>query len=331
MDHDEGRTAAHELGCAREAWCDGDTPDVLTHLAVALSLAPLDGDALALLDEVLGAAGDGALEALAVEDGTYFGLVALRAYVLAGRGRFDEACGLLFDVATFRPALPYLAWLERWRQRRFVAEPPDAAFAEAFAARVVSYAKAARAEAAGRGLAEGSRRNLEAALSALTWLAAGDPPRSRVAFATSFALRLLGRAAEASEVAGGWFAREPSWVSAVEAAAACRASGDAEGALRYYGEALSRRPDDVATRLDLGDVLLDERRFEEAARVYGEVLERAPHHPWAEPSFAFAEYGRTREARWREALRAMAEREPTRARASALEERLANSPAFPPA
>jgi tetratricopeptide (TPR) repeat protein len=330
MAHHDERTLSDEMVRSRVAWLGGDPSDALTHLAVALGLAPLDGGALELLDEVLAATGDGALGALAIEHGTYFGIFALRAYALAGRGRFDEACGLLFDVATFRPSLPYLAWLERWHEQGWAPRRPDGAFVEAFAARVVTYAKAALA-ASGAALEEGSRRNLEASLAALARLAPGEPPRGRAAFATSFVLRKLGRAAEAAEVARGWFAREPSWASAVEAGAACHVSGDTEGAVRYYGEAVARRPEDVAARLDLGDALLDGGHFEEAARAYREALERAPNHPWAEPSFAYAQYRHTGQAHWREALREMTAREPTRARASALEDRLANAPDPSPA
>lgn len=327
MDAEGERSVASELALAREAQDDGDPRDALAHLAVALSLSPLDEDALTLLDDVLEAAGASAPDALVVGDGTFFGLFALRAYALARLGRFDEACGLLFDVASFRPTVPYVAWLERWTRRGWGGTPGEA-FGEAFASRVVSYAKAAGAVATD-GLDVGVRRNLEAALGALNWLADGVPPRSRLAFATSYVLRKLGRGAEAAAVSSDWFAREPSWVSAVEAAAACRSSGDGEGALRCYGEALARRPEDVATRLDIGDVLLDGERYEEAARAYGEVLERDPSHPWAEPSFAFARYATTREVRWREALQSLARKEPGRGRATALAERWARLPGRP--
>jgi tetratricopeptide (TPR) repeat protein len=322
MNHEQEPSIEREIACSREAWGAGDTQDALTHLAVALSLAPLDETALTLLDEILEQTGNDALEVLAVESGTYFGLFALRAFALAKHGHFAEACGLLFDVVSFRPNLPYLAWLGRWIGRGWGREREREEFREAVAARVVSYAKALFS-AGTDVLSDGGRHNLEAALAALRWLASDEPPRGRLAFATSYVLRKLGRTTEASRVASDWFAREPLWVSAVEAAAACRGSGDTEAALRYYGEALSRRPSDVSTRLDIGDVLLDDSRYEEAARTYGEVLARAPHHPWAEPSFAFAQYGSTGEARWREELQALALREPTHERAAELEERLA--------
>lgn len=288
--------AAAELG-------EGDVANALRHLATALSLDPMRPDALRLLDEVLDRAGDRALDLLRIEDGTYFGLAALRTHALARRGRPEEALALLFGVVSYRPDVPYLAWARTW-----FADGIEGGRSGRVGPDEIAASAAAFLERVSRKGAEhpGVRENLEGALLALRALRGRHPANERLLFAELLTLRRLGRDAEALDLARRWFESRPSWISAVELGNTLREQGRVEEALPYLRRALALNPQNLSPLLDIGDILLETGRFEEAARAYAEVLAREPRHPWAEPSHALAQYRTTGDEKWRKRVEGLA-------------------------
>lgn len=150
--------------------------------SAAASLRPLHEPHLRLLDEVIARA-RAPLALLALPDGAiFFGLVAARARALARFERFDEALRNLFEVAAFRPDIPFLCWAPAW-----VA---TAKAAKRVAPETVAEGLSALAEAiSDRQLSEGARKNLEAALEIAERVQARHPPCEALAAACHAARR----------------------------------------------------------------------------------------------------------------------------------------------
>jgi len=58
---------------------------------------------------------------------------------------------------------------------------------------------------------------------------------------------------------------------------------DTEEALARYREAVTYQPTDVSACNDIGDILFNDGRLDEAAAAYGEALAVKPDEPWALP------------------------------------------------
>lgn len=314
-ENEEPTTPEAELARARDEIGAGNVAHALRHLAVALSLDPLRAHALDVLDQALDRAGDRALDLLGIEEDMFFGIAALRAFALARRDSLLEALVILFEVARFRPDIPYLVWARGWFTTGATRERGDEVTPDQVGACAVSFVEPLSRESAED---EGVRQNLEATLVVLEKLRASHPEAERLTFAAILTLRRLGRRDEAIALGRAWRDAKPSWISTVTLANAYREQGAFDEAIALYRCALALRPKDVSPLLDSGDLLLEAGRFEEAARVYGEVLAKSPHDLWAEPSRAFACYLTTKEERWRKELNELAARSPEGSRARKL-------------
>lgn len=282
--YEEGRpTPAQDLALARRAFeRDRDAKHALHHVACALAVDPEMPDALALADEVLGSMPD-ALAVLTLGRDAYFGTVALRAHALRRMGRLEEALELLLAVIGTRPDVPFSSWLARWTDDetlRTVAPERIASAIEGALRRLEDAPVEPRLRAlAHPPLASLARRAL-----------AIHPSHPALGLVASRALRIAGEVDDAVAIARDVDARSPSYISAVLVGGALRARGDLEGALAAFRTALAREPADLAIRLDVGDLLLELRRDDEAARAYDEVLAKQPAHPWALPSMRYARW-----------------------------------------
>jgi tetratricopeptide (TPR) repeat protein len=100
-------------------------------------------------------------------------------------------------------------------------------------------------------------------------------------------LRKAGRDREAFPVAMVLYKQFPGWGTALSLGMLHAASGSVEVAKSWYQQALSYKPEDVATRNDLADLHLDSGDFSGAAALYTEVLARDPADSWAITSLLF--------------------------------------------
>ena len=269
----EDPTDEDYANAARAALSAKDTPLALEQAAAAASLRPLHTAHIELLDEAI-AATKGPLQALALKPaGTFFGLVAARARALARLHRVGEAVDCLFQAATFSPQTPFLPWAVPW-----VAHARDARSVDP---RALAVAILRLIEAGGLAT------NLEAAevVAARVQAAAGDAD-GVLAVARSRILRALGRPDEALALLAGC----TDWGSLVERGAVHRERNELEERIRCFEEASVRRPDDVATRLDLADAYLDDARLDDAASAYATALSLEPSQAWATSSLAYLRF-----------------------------------------
>jgi hypothetical protein len=109
----ENPTGDDYAAAAERALADKRFALALEQIGAALSFDPLSPAYLALLRSIVTRAPK-PLSMLPQEGEQFFGVIAVRAEALASRRRLGDAIETLLQVVTFRPGLPYLAWLDRW-------------------------------------------------------------------------------------------------------------------------------------------------------------------------------------------------------------------------
>lgn len=107
-------TAADYVRAARYAWGRKKRAFALRQLSAAVVLEPLRAEHRALLEEMVATVADPVAEVPLTAEGTFFGIAACRAWLLARSGQAQGAMTVLARVLEFRPELPFLAWAEEW-------------------------------------------------------------------------------------------------------------------------------------------------------------------------------------------------------------------------
>lgn len=115
-----------------------------------------------------------------------------------------------------------------------------------------------------------------------------------------------GQTAEAVRLGRQAYATDPNWFTAIGTANALRRAGDLSGAVEMFRAATRHKPDDFASRLDVGDLSIMLGRWQEALDSYEEVLKIQPNQAWAVPSAFYCRYRLTGDKEWLRKLRALA-------------------------
>lgn len=276
----------HELHTAQEAIQLEDFGHAVHHLAGAIGMDP-DSEALEdLLCNFSDAAGEDALSFVSIENGAYFGKVALRAWLLEDRGYVGEAISLLLLTQSGLRDVSFNSWFETW-----IDEPGAVSKIEPTALASGAYEFFAKAPpelllADVPIKDEDILDTIEILLSLLQEAHELRPEDPELLLVTSTSLRKAGRFEDAEELTSKAVRKYPSFNAYVAFAGIQREKGDIAGAIASFRKALEHQPEDVAVRLDIGDLLMDVD-MKQALSVYEEVLEREPEHPWALPSALF--------------------------------------------
>jgi hypothetical protein len=256
-----------ELEIAQRAWDAKDPAHCAAHLGNALVEDPRSAEAMQLVG-TLAASGTRAHDRyarLAGGPGESAGVVALRAALLAKAGEHDEAFPLICDLITTLPDRGFDAWLTR-----------------AIAVRRLD-PLAACAVLKGRLDANAPESPAYAALLEVLAHVGDRLADERLAFLSIVYTRKRDPAAGV-ERGRRVFAAMPRFQVAVALYGSLRATGDLVGALAVIREAVRLGSEELSPQLDLGDVLLELGRDEEALVAYEGVLRREPEHAWALPS-----------------------------------------------
>ncbi|WP_437972190.1 tetratricopeptide repeat protein [Sorangium sp. So ce260] len=303
-------TAQDYEAAARLALASGDVAAALTHVAAALTFAPLHQPRLELLDGILVAAPRPLATFPPLRD-PFFGMVAVRARVAAADRRIEDALNLIFSAVTFRPDVPYLEWSRAWIDGVPERRRPSASMLASRIARFLAAVDEVGYES------DGLRLNLQAALHLANKV---RPPRHRrdpdLTLIVSSILRRLGLLDEALRLLNEGMSCAPSWRFASELGVIHRLRDEVDLAIAAWRRAAKMAPTEPSVRLDLGDALLDEGRFREAAAEYAAILARDPEHAWAKASHLYVLHLFAGQERERAALLSLAEVEdpPGRAR-----------------
>ncbi len=265
----ERPTAEDYAQAARYALSRRKLPLAAQQAAAALALEPRNRAYRSLLNDVASAARD-PLKLLELRtEGTFYGLAAARAWTLARRGSVSEALELLVHVAAFRPNVPFLTWIDEWRERGELARKVEPVVVATLLGRTLEALLEARVQ-------EGGLLNLRSVLALAEDVARVHPEHVGLCVARSRVLRELGESSAALAVADSG---PKGWETRFEVALAQRDLGNVEGQLEALRDAAALGPDEASTYVALGRALVTLGRLEEAERAFATANEVAPA-PW---------------------------------------------------
>lgn len=314
----EAKTPEEDLAIAERATAEGDLVHAAFHVGCAVAADPSRPEYVGALDRLLDLAPD-PLAVAPLAENNYFGTVAVRAYALARLNRTDEALDLLFQTVRAKPDAGYLPWAVRWLdEARAAGRPVNVTETVApFFGACITMLDGGAEDVPAEGVAR-LRRDLPEVARTARELAPNDPVLGMACVAV---LRRIGHLPEAARIAREIHDGSPSYHGAIALASVLRQTGDMEGAIQAYLEALEHDPTDLAARLDAGDLSYQIGKLEDAEFYYGEVLAREAYHAWALPSLYAVRHLKTGEDTWEERLRQYAEAHPENGRAKELLQR----------
>lgn len=286
-----------------------DARHACLHAAFAIAVEPSVADSLALADELYASSPE-PLSLVPLEGTTYFGVVALRALFLRKAGKLAEALELLVQVVAVRPDLPFGEWLDSWLDLGTAQSMDPKVAARLLDLGLQRLGSTELGVTQGRGVAEriaGIARRLRTM----------HPDSSALAFSLSRALRMSRQLDEALAVVKEEHEKRPSYLSSVFLAGVHRDRGELKDAHARFEEALGKQPDDVAVRLDMGDLSMDLGRPDDAIAQYEWVLGKEPDNAWAKPSLLYARFVKSGDKAARDELEVLAETD-TKGRARSL-------------
>lgn len=259
-------TAEDYAAAAKYALRRKQRPLAVQQVAAALALNPQNHRHLQLLSEIVGTTPDPLALLGLRSEGTFYGIAAARAWMLAKRQEATEATRLLAEVVQFQPNTPFLPWLGEWQERfdwvRRVN--PDV---------VGGLLRGLVAELLSRGLDPGGEANLEAALQAAEALQQHHPSHAPLRAARMWTLRQL----EEPDAALALAADAPAaWEVESERARCLFVSGDADGELGAWQGAVELAPSQPESYLELAQAWVRRQRRHDAEAVLSQAQQRAP-------------------------------------------------------
>lgn len=310
-EHDSCEFDAEEhYQLAVAAYQQGESKPAAYFISCALVSDPNSKDLLELLDKIIADSEDPISISPLCED-KHFNTVAVHCYILARTGRLEEALKILFEVVSVRPSIPYLSWVISWLENpehAATVQPLTISGCLSFIIKGIEDPEINRHE-----------QWHEANISCVIWLIRKYqkiyPEDVTFLSFSTMVMRRLGHLDEALALAERAYKLKADYGSAIALAGVYREKGDIEGTVRLFKVALTEQPDDIAVRLDIGDVLMENNRLEESLHWYQQVLEREPEHPWALPSTYFINYLLHEDEGYRDRLQALAEASPDNQRA----------------
>ena len=310
--HEPG-TAEFELFVARKELAQGNLEHGARHLAALLSYEPGNQEWLTLLEEYLRRVGEDESKLYPIKEKRYFAEEAVRAFVWARKGKWNEAMGLLLQVVEAQPDSRYLdAWGLDWLQKQQAIAGLDALTLNRILALAVNRFPERR------WLRPSLRRKLEQYATIATQAPAALRGNAEFQMLHAGLLRKLGRFDEALVVARDRSQVPAGWCSYAAEGLALRESGDCEKAAEAFERALTFDPEDLSARLEAADGYLTHDAWEKAQRWYEQVLQREADHPWAFPSALFCQWKKSGDELKRKRLAQMARRIPPNPRAEQL-------------
>jgi hypothetical protein len=270
-------------------------------------LYPNERAYLDLFDEVVLSTND-PLSLFPVSTGSvHVATAAGRARVLMMGQRLPEAIELIARVVDVAPDLPYLHWVKRWLQPAIL---PSLAWDLLFP----SIVKTALTMGIGVPVppSEDDRRipNLRAAVEIFGALKQQFPQESVLFFGEALLRRRLGEPEETVAAAEDGVQRFPEDARMRTALMnAYRDAGRPDDALMQAREAMRIDPGDFAPLHDAAWAFIEANRFDEAARLFDELIHQDPQYPGAKACMHYARFKAFGAPEDRDALVRLRERE----------------------
>jgi tetratricopeptide (TPR) repeat protein len=290
-------TFEDDVRIARTAIAEGDLSHASHHVAGAIASGADRADCEQLIEDFAAAAGPSVLEIVPDKD-LWYGLGALRAFLLARAGRRGEAVPLLIACLAAVPEAPFVPWLRTWALAPNVAAAvdPDAAARE--------LVRCTRHEPLGAALHEIARV-----------LHRAHPTHDLLAFSAVKLARMCWRMDDAVELARAALARAPLPMTAIGLAGTYREMGDITQALATFQQAARLDPANAGIVLDIGDLALQLEQLDDSLAAYERALALEPDNSWATPSAMYVRWRITGDDAHADELSAYAAEHPDNRRA----------------
>jgi tetratricopeptide (TPR) repeat protein len=308
-------TPEQEAASAERAFAAGHFKDAADHLAHALTSDPLRKDWLTLLARTVDAADDPLALAPLDAESTLVGTVAVRGYIMFKLGRYHDAVDLVLQCALAAPNKPFLDWALAWLAKSRIAHQVNCLKITGHIQSLIDELPRFRSIL---GADEALLKRLPTLIRLLRESQIYD---GGFLFLCTTLLRRLPDLNAALETARELHELEPGYQSCIALAMVYRDRDDIDRAEKWFREALRHQPEDVAVRLDLGDMFFDSRRLDNSERWYREALKIAPDHAWAKPSLYAVRQARTDDPVWKDKLEEYARDNPRNDRARQLMDR----------
>jgi len=302
-------TPTEDRAIARKLLLAGDGRHAALHAAFAIAVEPGVADSLALADELYASSPE-PLTLVPLEGTTYFGGAARRGLSRRRPGKVVGALELLVQVAAVRPDLPFGEWLDTWLDLSAAQSLDPKVASRLLDLGLQRLGSTELGVTQGRGVAE----RIAAAARRLRTM---HPDSAALTFSLSRALRMSRQLDEALAVVKEEHEKRPSYLSSVFLAGVHRDRGELKEAHARFEEAVSKQPDDVAVRLDMGDLSMDLGRPDDAIAQYEWVIGKEPDNAWAKPSLLYAKFVKSGDKAARDELEILAETD-TKGRARSL-------------
>ena len=293
LDLIENPTAGDYIEAARASLNRRDLPRAMEQASGALALAPLEDSVLRLVDQVLSKSRAPLRLLEGGAQGTFFGMVAARAWHLAHKD-LDAALRCLVPVLAFRPQTPFLGWVPRWLSRPGAASrirPKTAA----------AVMRAVQHSLEPGAIDSGMRTNVEEALALGNAVASVHPLEATLCAARASLLSQLGRTADALAVLA---TQRDSLETLGVRSSILRQQGDHAGQLAALESALQLGGDDAALETDRAQCLVALGRLDAAETAYLRASELGSGES-ARAAFIYLRELSLSEAAARAALRSM--------------------------
>ena len=292
MDHPESGEEIElegELALARGLILSGEYTDGARYLGFAAALDPTHPDVEDLLGVVLDEVGERAPDTVVPDDGPSASDDAVKAWLLYGVGRGEEAVDLLLHAIGSDPERRWSAWLAQW-----LAEDPGLAIP---ASTLLSACRALITPVLHDQPSEAYAETLADVTTAVARAIEGDPDNAQLRSMGSGLARRIGRLDEAVRWAAEGDELEATMPSACMLGHAHRMAGDERAAFRAFEAASSRAPSDPDPRLDAADSLANAGDWAASAEWAASAWRLAPERGTAAARTLYARYRATGDVR----------------------------------
>ena len=263
---------------------------------------PFHRDWVALLDRALELGGKSVEPFLKkVGNEPFVGFCGLKAYAAYRRGDYTTAFTELDNVTG---NFPHTQFIEAWGLD-WMTEKAIKAAGRDLSMRVLEAMVSNRYPEPGE-VSDWGREQLNRAIAALECIESVTGASDVGIVFKGRMLSKAGRLGDAIAMAEREAEENPTFHTATAAAMAHKRNCDIDAAVHWFRRASDFDRKNETCLLDIGDVRVDQEKWQDALDAYEEALERVPNHDWAHPSAVYCRYRLTNDPKHLEELRYMA-------------------------
>ena len=300
-----------EVEKAKHHFKQGIYRDALNHISAGLLIDINNQELLILLDDIIQKAPN-PKNLIEIEEGMFYGLIAIKAYIHAKLEDFNTAIELIYNLLLSYPNAPFVEWIVDW-----ISNPQSKSLTSIknmYVSLLIT--------------ADNVKQNSKIQKGVLSILPIFDsvlkdaPNKWEINSWFANIYRKLEDDEKALEYAQKGIKTSITTFSCLELAHIYKNLGEHQNAIKHYKQVLEiTKPTEhlfYPTMLDLADLLLNLKQMKDALEYYKKVVKHDPNHSWALPSLYYCRYIIEKKKSWKEKLTDFLSKNPTNSRAISL-------------